>query len=308
MRFLNIGQNDMLALGCSVGSDSLAFSNHASVVGIDLDYLRLLMASANRGMYPGKFPIAFIQADLMSSLPLILDGKTALFFDPGRRKDGKRAVSVHRYLPPLSILKQWLPVCEAIGVKISPAVNLLEISYYDTEIEFISLRGDLKEAVLWFGKLKSSHRRATILPGEYTLTGDSSTENLSVESRLGDPLDYIYEPDPAVMRAGLIKKLAVELNAFQLDEDIAYLTSAECKDTPFARVWKIEEWMPFGLKRLRRVLREKQVGKVVVKKRGSPLVPEKLIHDLHLNGSGERILFLTHLRGKPIVILALPCS
>jgi peroxiredoxin len=45
---------------------------------------------------------------------------------------------------------------------------------------------------------------------------------------------------------------------------------------------------------------------VTVKKRGSPLEPEILIHDLHLKGEQERVVFLTQLRDKPIVIVAYP--
>jgi len=94
--------------------------------------------------------------------------------------------------------------------------------------------------------------------------------------------------------------------AAQLDADIAYLTSERRQPTPFARVWAVEDWFPFQLKRLRAYLRARQVGRVTVKKRGSPLQPEALIRDLRLRGDGERVVFLTHLKGRPIVIVAYP--
>jgi hypothetical protein len=65
--------------------------------------------------------------------------------------------------------------------------------------------------------------------------------------------------------------------------------------------------MPFQLKRLRAYLRENNVGRVTVKKRGSPITPEELIQQLRLKeGEEERVLFLTQMQGKPIVIIALP--
>ena len=94
------------------------------------------------------------------------------------------------------------------------------------------------------------------------------------------------------------------MGAAQLDPDIAYLTADNLKPTPFARAWKVEDWFPFGMKRLRSALRQRGVGRVVVKKRGSPLQPEALIRDLRLKGEHERVVFLTHLRGRPIVILS----
>jgi len=83
------------------------------------------------------------------------------------------------------------------------------------------------------------------------------------------------------------------------------MLGAQVKPTPFARVWAVEDWFPFGLKRLRAYLRERNIGKITVKKRGSPLQPDALIHDLHLKGDNERVIFLTHLRGRPIVIISL---
>ncbi len=56
--------------------------------------------------------------------------------------------------------------------------------------------------------------------------------------------------------------------------------------------------MPFSLKRLRAYLRQRNVGRATVKKRGSPLQPEELIRELRLEGEEERVLFLTHVRGK----------
>jgi len=95
-------------------------------------------------------------------------------------------------------------------------------------------------------------------------------------------------------------------SAAQLDPDIAYLTSQDYVVTPFARAWSIEAWIPFNLKRLRSYLRERRVGKVVVKKRGSPLEPQELIRKLNLRGDNERVVVLTHMDGRPIVIICLP--
>ncbi len=117
---------------------------------------------------------------------------------------------------------------------------------------------------------------------------------------------YVYEPDPAVLRAMLVQTLANKLDAGMLDPDIAYLTTRKRVDTPFARVWAVEEWLPFNLKHFRAYLRERHVGRVTVKKRGSPIEPAQLIRDLKLRGDNERVIFLTHLMGKPIVIVAQP--
>lgn len=296
-------------LGCSIGGDSLALAGVAPTLGIDIDPLRLEMANANMrvavsevGFVPVNHTL-FARANLTSPLPLSplpFPLSSALFFDPARRSGHRRAFSVHEYLPPLSIVQEWLPRYPALGVKISPGVDLDELSGYDAEIEFTSLRGELKEAVLWFGPLRTAHRRATLLPGPHTIT---ETDRID-ETDIREPSAYLYEPDAAVLRAGLVKTLASQLSAAQLDPEIAYLTAEKQTPTPFARVWAVEDWFPFSLKPLRAYLRQRGIGHVTVKKRGSPITPEQLIHDLRLKGDLERVVFLTQLRGRPVVIIA----
>ncbi len=295
---------DRLAdLGCSIGGDTLALVEIAPLVGVDRDLLRLEMAQANLMALERGERAVLINADLTSGLPFDLGRNAALFFDPARRAGGRRLRSVQRYQPPLEIVKTWLERYPALGVKISPGVNLRELEGYQAEVEFISLAGDLKEALLWFGPLKTASRRATILPGAHSLTAE-----VDEALPLGEPRAFLYEPDAAVLRAGLVTRLGTMLGAVQLDADIAYLTSDSLNPTPFARVWQVTDWFAFNLKKLRAYLRERGVGKVTVKKRGSLLQPEALIRQLRLRGEEERVIFLTHLRGEPIVIIALPHS
>ena len=320
----------LLDLGCSVGGDTLSLASLAPTIGFDLDPLRLAMAGANlagvrlalanlKALNPAHETL-LIQADLRNPLPVHAAGHTGAFFDPARRTAERRIFSVQRYLPPLDTIQNWLPQIPALGVKLSPGVDLAELEGYDGEVEFISLRGELKEAVLWLGPLKSAQRRATVLlgaanlPTPFTLTGapDQPAENSS-SVHLSEPQAYLYEPDPSILRAGLVRTLGLQLDAAQLDPDIAYLTSDQRLDTPFAKAYQVEDWLPFNLKRLRSTLRQRRVARAVVKKRGSPIRPEALIRDLRLqpasDGSGsERIVFLTHLQGKPIAVICLPRS
>jgi hypothetical protein len=285
-------------LGCSVGGDTLALAAVLPTTGVDKERLRLEMARANLAAAALSERASFIQADLNSGLPFASQSGQALFFDPGRRVGGRRIFSVDEYQPPLNIIQSWLPRFPALGVKISPGVRLEEVNTYDAELEFISLQGELKEAVLWFGPLKTSRRRATLLPGGHSLSFEEEPD-LPVD----DPGAYLYEPDAAVLRAGMVRNLGQILGAAQLDPEIAYLTGDIKKPTPFARVWAVEDWFPFGMKRLRAYLREQGVGRIIVKKRGSPLEPDDLIRELRLKGDGERVIFLTQLRGRHIVIV-----
>jgi hypothetical protein len=305
------GRERLLDLGCSIGGDTLALAVLAPTTGLDLDPVRLGMARANLDALGLGHRAGFIQADLTSPLPFSLTRNLGIFFDPARRTGEQRLFSVRDYQPPLSVLTGWLQRCPSVGVKISPGVKLAELRSYKAEIEFISHRGELKEAVLWFGPLRTAWRRATVLPGAHSLSDESEPGHEKASLLLSPPRAFLYEPDPAVLRAGLVQTLGAQLEAAQLDPDIAYLTADRRIETAFARCWQIEAWFPFSLKRLRLALRQRGVTDVVVKKRGSPLQPEALIRDLRLKNNpqsdqAERVIFLTHLRGQPVIVLCLP--
>ena len=170
-------------------------------------------------------------------------------------------------------------------------------------MEFISLNGEMKEGALWYGRFHSgAQRRATLLPTGHSLT----SEDLPIAALpCTPPKAYLYEPDGAVIRAHLVQALAVKLSANQIDESIAYLTTDTAVATPFARCFKVEAYFSFQLKNLRHYLRQKRVGRVTIKKRGSPLEPDKLLRQLRLSGHKDvhRYLFLTHILGEPSVIV-----
>lgn len=297
-RFVQAGAARIADLGCSIGGDAIALAATAEVVGVDLDPLRLAMAVENLRVYGRSF--SPLQADIRQLPPFAAD---AAFFDPARRDErGRRFRSVQHYQPPLALIERWREVVGVgTAVKISPGVDYAELPP-DAEVEFVSLGGEVKEALLWFDGLRSDvARRATLLPNGDTLTtADLPPEPVAVV----EPQAYLYEPDGAVIRAHLVEALAVKLDAAKIDDEIAYLTAATRQPSPFARCFAIEDSMPFQLKRLRAYVRERGIGRVTVKKRGSPLEPAWLQRQLRLSGGGlHRILFLTFVRGETAVLI-----
>jgi hypothetical protein len=144
-----------------VGYDGIV--SGSSTIGIDRDPLRLAMAKEK--IHRLGLSADFIQCDLVSAFPCThLSPAMALFLDPARCVEGHRFFSVEGYHPSLSIIKEWLPYFPSIGVKISPGVKIDEVSIYEAEIEFVSLRGELKEAVLWFGDSKEGGVRLWYCP------------------------------------------------------------------------------------------------------------------------------------------------
>jgi len=282
--------------GCGIGADSLAIAGMAqSVIGVDSDPVRIMMARLNVERL-GISNIEFVVDDV-TTRPLELSH--AFFFDPARRDElGDRLFGVENYIPPLSTIYRWDGHFGA--VKVSPAVKLDELSGYDGQVEFISVSGDLKEAVLWLDGAKSP-RATRITDGE--MYHWDAPDFLPDTKPLSPPRAWLIEPDPAIIRAGLVQDMAEKWGLFMLDEQIAYLTGDQHPHNEWVRAWQIHDWMPFHLKKLRAYLRERHIGRITVKKRGSPLTPESLIAQIKPKGDNACTLALTQHLGNPIVII-----
>ncbi|MFO7664962.1 MAG: class I SAM-dependent methyltransferase [Chloroflexota bacterium] len=302
-RFVAAGYSTIADLGCGIGGDAIALAGQASVIAIDKQWQHVRMTQANAAAYGVEYSILPVQADLEQMPPL---GAQAFFFDPARRttsgphtSPSRRLRSTQAYQPPLNLIHGWRSVVPHGAVKVAPGIDYAEIPP-DAEVEFVSLKGEVKEGVLWFGRLRDgAARRATLLPHGQTLS--SADDEIEVE--INQPGEYLYEPDGAVIRAHLVRQLAARIGATLIDPEIAYLTASTHTATPFARAFHIETYFPFQLKRLRAYLRENDIGKVTIKKRGSPLDPDDLRQALHLHGETQRILFLTLIDGQPIVLI-----
>ena len=87
-------------------------------------------------------------------------------------------------------------------------------------------------------------------------------------SSLGQVGAWLYEPDRAVIRAGLTGALTAAVDGVELDSGVGYVTSDRCVDVGYARRFAVTEAMPLNVKALRTWLRDRDVGRVTIKKRG----------------------------------------
>ncbi len=280
---------------CGIGADSMAFAQASGdVIGLDIDPLRVAMARLNTEAL--GVDARFEVADVCDGVP----DADLIFFDPGRRgNNGKRIFDVERYQPPLSTIRGWQ--ARRILVKLSPGVERAQVQTYlddGARLTFVSVEGDLKEALLCRGGV--SVGAAVLLTKEATHVW---SDHPAVESRISEPRGWLVEPDPAIIRAGLVANLALEIGGALLDPEIAYITTDAKPETPWARAWRVLDWMPFNLKKLRAYLREHGVGQVTVKKRGTAVTPEAVIAGLKLNGNGSRTIVLTRCRGELVMLV-----
>ncbi len=283
---------------CGLGGDLIGLAESHRVIGVDLDPLRLAMARENLRAYGRLEAAELVQAD---AVEFRRPDVRAVFFDPDRRADGERHVSLAKYQPSIARVLAGLPGDFPVGIKIAPGIPRHEIEPFDGEAEFISVAGELKECVLWLGPLKTVRRRATALPSGDSMAADAP----AIQRPPVPPQDFLYDPDPAIIRSGLVTNLAEELDARPIHPEIAYLTSRERRPTPWATVYALEEVIPFHAKNLGKALQRRNVGHVSITKRGSAVNVDDLRRLWKLTGGESRTVILTRdAADRPLGIIA----
>lgn len=277
----------VLDLCCSVGGDLLALPQGST--GVDLDEARLLLAAENARVLGRR--VSLVRADVGT-----LDPAGDVFVDPARRSGGRRVFAARAYAPPLKLVLSWR--ARSLGVKVAPGIDWALVPD-DVEAEVVSLRGEVKEAVLWGGAARRGPARsATLLPAGRTLVGRTARS-----PAVRPPGRWLLEPDGAVVRAQLVAQVAEEVGGWLLDATIAYVASDTPVPTPWGAWYEVLEVLPFGLKRLREVLRAYDAGPLVVKKRGTAVQPEVLRRQLKLTGSREATVVLTRSAGRQVALV-----
>ncbi|MEU5596438.1 class I SAM-dependent methyltransferase [Streptomyces sp. NPDC020298] len=302
-RLTELGVTSVADLCCGIGGDAIALARAGiRVLAVDRDPLTAAVARANAQALGLADLIEVREADVTE---VDTAGYDAVFVDPARRGGRGRIFDPEAYSPPLSWAVGAASAARVAALKIAPGIPH-EAVPERAEAEWISDGGDVKEAVLWFGTgagggFGGAAVRATLLPGPRSL----------LSRGLPDPEvrpvgRYLYEPDGAVIRAHLVAEVAEELDGGLIDPTIAYITADTPRPTVYASAYEITDRLPFNLKKLKALLREREVGVLTVKKRGSAVEPEELRRKVKPQGPNSATVFLTRVAGAPTMLIGHP--
>lgn len=291
----------VIDLGCSIGGDLIAFSRAGlTAAGVDLDPVRVAMANANLAALGLAGAAVVADATAVDRAPF-----TVAFADPARRSGRGRSFNVDDWTPPWSFVTELLTGTAA--VKVAPGIPH-DLVPHGVEAEFVSDRGDLKEAVLWSGPLATTARRATVIgAGGLASITDEDDPFVGQPRPVRDLGAYLHEPDDAVIRAGLVTAAGALVDGGLLDEKIAWLTTDVDAATPFTRAYRVLDEVPYREKGLKAALRERNIGSLAIKTRGVDVVPEHLRKRLQLKGSESATLVLTRIANAGRALLVEPC-
>ncbi|MFQ4150041.1 SAM-dependent methyltransferase [Arthrobacter sp. LAPM80] len=310
-RFTTAGITSVADLGCGLGADSLAMASlDINVTAVEMDEVTAACTTVN--LMP--FPHAKVLCSQAQDVDLT--GIQGVWLDPARRTTSTsgttRLFDPEAFSPPLSFVEELADRGLAVGVKMGPGIPH-EAVPETAEAQWISINGDVVEAGLYFNQLaRPGIRRAALVIGRHgnaELTSAQKYEPAKQDAELGPISGYLYEPDGAVIRAGLVADLARSMGAHLLDEHIAYLSSDTHIETPFARSYKVIEVKPFNVKALKAWVKGNRIGVLDIKKRGISTTPEELRRQL-LTGSGKgpnkATLILTRIGEDRVAVVVEP--
>lgn len=276
---------------CGIGGDLRALvAAGAEAIGIERDAATALIAAAN---VPGRV----VLGDAL--VPPFRAAAAALVIDPSRRGARGRTFDPELFSPPWERCLEIARGAPAAALKGPPG---LDHGYVpgDFEVEAVQVGRDLRELTLWRGRGSTPGlRRAVLLPAGATMDslapGDAPVD--------GRPGRYLFDPEPCVTRAGLVRQLGAALGAWQMDRQVAYLAGDVPRQHPLCATFRVVEVLPFGLKRLRELLRGRRWRPGEIRRRAFPVEPDALRQGLGRLEGNPVDLVLTTVGGERLVFL-----
>jgi hypothetical protein len=278
-------------LCCGIGGDTLALGERGAVTAIDLNPIACLRTQWNADAC-GVLPHVDVRCVDATNVEV---GEALVHIDPDRRaRAAGRAVRVEDYVPGLEFLQNATRSFRGGAIKLSPAANFGG-KFSDVEIELVSLAGECKEATIWFGELRGNEPwRATVLPSGESLAGEPLDYAAAVSPLLG----FVYDPDPAVVRAGLVDAAAEWLGLSRLDGAEEYLTGSGRVVSVFVKAFEIVADLPNNPGDIRAYFRTADFGQVEIKCRHIPIDAEQVRRRLPLGGSQPAVLIFARVSGR----------
>ncbi|MDR3636098.1 MAG: class I SAM-dependent methyltransferase [Isosphaeraceae bacterium] len=294
------GEN-VVDLCSGIGGDALALGVEALVTCVDADDGMCRRLRWNAGVYEVSDRVNESQAQARE-FPIV--PASLVHADPDRRANGpRRAQSLSDYEPDLGFLLSLASTTRGGAIKLGPASDFAShFGEKPVEIELISLGGECKEATVWYGSLASCRRRATALPSGATWSDRHHLAGAPVPC--SEVQRWVFDPDPALLRSGLLESFAAAHELTRVAPGVGYLTGPSRLDSPFVSAFEVRETLPLDLRRLKRVLAERKLGPLEIKVRGLSLRPESLRVQLSPPGPNPATLLLVGGGGPARVILA----
>lgn len=246
-------------------------------------------------------------------------GLKLIFIDPARRDDaGNKVVSLKDCTPDVTVLQEeMLSKADYVIIKLSPMLDwhraISELSHV-REVHVISVNNECKELLLVLSARNMGDMEASSADGEVKHAGnlriycvnDAQSfvcDELDMESspvRIAPPvleeMQYLYEPNASLMKAGCFGVLSGRYDARMLSKNSHLFVSQAPIEAFPGRSFRIIAVSSFNKKELKRHL--SGITKANIATRNFPLSVAELRKRLKLKDGGETYIFATTLSNE----------
>lgn len=308
--FAAAGARRVVDLTAGLGFDTRAFLVAGlEVVAVERDPVTAVLLAANA---PGA---TVLVDDALNALPTLLADLSPhdiVFVDPARRDPtGPRDRATGRARPERDPAR-WSPPWPAIETIAHPRVAAKVAPAFEPPArwqgQWTSWQRTLVEAQVASWPLAQAERRAVVLGPGVEVVIDADPTAAAVLLTDDEPLPaFLYEPDPAVARAGAVAAVAAVHGLRGLDAHSSWLAGDEpAYATPALRGFRVVTELTGSTRDRRRALRDLGIERVVVKSRDVSIDPATVRRDLGVAEGGDHVLVLTRRAGRMVTYLALP--
>ena len=251
-------------------------------------------------------------------------GLKLIFIDPARRDDaGNKVVSLKDCTPDVTLLQEeMLSKADYVIIKLSPMLDwhraVSELNCVQ-EVHIISVNNECKELLLVLSARNMGEMEASSADGEVKHAGnlriycvndaqsfvcdelDMESSSVRIASPVLEEMQYLYEPNASLMKAGCFSVLSERYGARMLSKNSHLFVSRDLIAAFPGRSFRIIAISSFNKKELKRHL--SGITKANIATRNFPLSVAELRKRLKLKDGGETYIFATTLSDESHVLV-----
>lgn len=251
-------------------------------------------------------------------------GLKLIFIDPARRDDaGNKVVSLKDCTPDVTVLQEeMLSKADYVIIKLSPMLDwhraISELSHV-REVHIISVNNECKELLLVLSARNMGDMEASSADGEVKHAGnlriycvndaqsfvcdelDMESSSVKIAPSTFEEMQYLYEPNASLMKAGCFGVLSERYDARMLSKNSHLFVSQAPIEAFPGRSFRIIAVSSFNKKELKRHL--SGITKANIATRNFPLSVAELRKRLKLKDGGETYIFATTLSDESHVLV-----
>lgn len=236
-------------------------------------------------------------------------GLKLIFIDPARRDDaGNKVVSLKDCTPDVTLLQEeMLSKADYVIIKLSPMLDwhraISELSHV-REVHIISVNNECKELLLVLSARNMGNLRIYCVNDAQSFVCDEldmESSSVKIAPFTLEEMQYLYEPNASLMKAGCFSVLSERYGARMLSKNSHLFVSRDPIAVFPGRSFRIIAVSSFNKKELKRHL--SGITKANIAIRNFPLSVAELRKRLKLKDGGETYIFATTLSDESHVLV-----